>query len=63
MSNKAKPKTEGRMSAAAVADPSADASGGGTSKVDPSDENFEHTLRRAALEKEKQRFKNPGLYL
>ncbi len=33
------------------------------SKVDPLDENFEHTLRRAAREKEKQRAKNPGLYL
>ena len=33
------------------------------SKVDPLDENFEHTLRRAAREKEKQRAKSPGLYL
>ena len=32
-------------------------------KVDPQDENFEHTLRRAALAKEKKRSKNPGLYL
>lgn len=33
------------------------------SKVDPLDENFEHTLRRAAHEREKQRTKNLGLYL
>jgi hypothetical protein len=33
------------------------------SKVDTSDENFEHTLRRAVREKDKRRTKKPGLYL
>lgn len=34
-----------------------------TPKVDPQDENFEHTLRRAVLAKERKRSMNPGLYL
>ena len=33
------------------------------SKAESSDENIEHILRRAALEKEKKRSKNPGMYL
>lgn len=31
-------------------------------RVAKADENFEHTLRRAAIERELQRARNPGLY-
>lgn len=31
-------------------------------RVAKADENFEHTLRRAAIEREIQRARNPGLY-
>ncbi|PJE35895.1 hypothetical protein CVM52_14840 [Pseudooceanicola lipolyticus] len=31
-------------------------------RVAKADENFEHTLRRAAIERENQRARSPGLY-
>ena len=58
-----KRKTEDRNSIAENSDKSAEALRSEAAKVDPLDENFEHTLRRAAIEKEKKRSKNPGMYL
>ena len=63
MNEKAKPKAEDRKSSATSSDKPTGVRGTEVVKVGTLDENFEHTLRRAAIEKEKVRSKNPGMYL
>ena len=60
---KSKRKAEDRKSFAEKSEKAIKTRGSDAAKVDPLDENFEHTLRRAAIEKEKKRSENPGMYL
>lgn len=60
---KATAKAKGQLSSAEGSSNAEKARSSVASKIDPRDENFEHTLRRATLEKEKKRAENPGLYL
>ena len=62
MKGKSKQSAAGQKTSAASPDKSVGGESESVSKAESSDENIEHILRRATIEKEKKRAQNPGLY-